>query len=224
MAFQLRAHVAECSPPLSASRVRQTHRMRSPSGSKGFDPDLDILMLRPHIDHQIYDPHHAVILHNWSMVNVSEVSADDARLAKFLEVHHWARIARRGELVDARKRQLLVALDDDEMVGALAYDIVGTDCEIVVMRASGQWGGVGTALIDRLEEVARGRGCSRLWLVTTNDNLDAIRFYQRRGFRLSALRCGAVDEARRTLKPEIPELGTYDIPLRDELEFERAVD
>jgi acetolactate synthase regulatory subunit len=55
--------------------------------------------------------------------------------------------------------------------------------------------------------------------VTTNDNVDALRFYQRRGFRLDTLRAGAVDEARRGLKPLIPESGRYAIPLRDELEL-----
>jgi hypothetical protein len=59
-----------------------------------------------------------------------------------------------------------------------------------------------------------------VWLVTTNDNLVALRFYQRRGFRLSALRPGAVDEARRRLKPAIPDAGAFGIPLRDELELE----
>lgn len=68
--------------------------------------------------------------------------------------------------------------------------------------------------------MARRAGCTRLWLVTTNDNLDALRFYQRRGFRLSRLRPGAVDLSRQTLKPEIPEVGTFGIAIRDELELE----
>ena len=56
--------------------------------------------------------------------------------------------------------------------------------------------------------------------MTTNDNVDALRFYQRRGFRLAVLRPGAVDESREALKPEIPRSGEHDIPLRDELELE----
>jgi hypothetical protein len=58
-----------------------------------------------------------------------------------------------------------------------------------------------------------------VWLVTTNDNLDALRFYQRRGLRLVAVHAGAVDEARR-LKPEIARVGEYGIPIRDEIELE----
>jgi len=56
--------------------------------------------------------------------------------------------------------------------------------------------------------------------VTTNDNVDALRFYQRRGFRLCRLSPEAVDRSRRTVKPEIPATGAYGIPLRDELELE----
>ena len=59
--------------------------------------------------------------------------------------------------------------------------------------------------------------------MTTNDNLDALAFYQRRGFRLSGLRVGAVDEARRTLKPALPVIGEHGIELHDELELTRLV-
>ena len=72
---------------------------------------------------------------------------------------------------------------------------------------------------------ARSRATSPRGLTrtTTNDNLDALRFYQRRGFRLSALRAGAVDESRERFKAEIPSAGDLGIPLRDEIELERTV-
>jgi acetolactate synthase regulatory subunit len=50
--------------------------------------------------------------------------------------------------------------------------------------------------------------------------VDALRFYQRRGFRLAALHAGAVDDSRARLKPEIPVTGDHGIALRDELELE----
>jgi GNAT superfamily N-acetyltransferase len=158
------------------------------------------------------------------MVDVSEANAGDARLDEFFHSHRTTRVARRGAVLDVREKPALIASRDDEVVGVLSYDIDGADCEVVHMRASGQWGGVGTALLDRLDEVARTQGCSRLWLVTTNDNIDAIRFYQRRGYRICDVRCGAAEDARRSLLPEIPEIGNYEIPIRDELEFERSVD
>lgn len=80
--------------------------------------------------------------------------------------------------------------------------------------------GTGTALLEAVAEEARAGAAKRLWLVTTNDNLDALRFYQRRGLRLVRLRPGAVTEPRRQLEPEIPLAGNHGIPIRDELELE----
>jgi GNAT superfamily N-acetyltransferase len=79
--------------------------------------------------------------------------------------------------------------------------------------------GVATALLREVERVARGAGCRRLWLITTNDNLTAIEFYRRRGWRQVAIHRGAVVEARR-LKPEIPELGANGLPKIDGIDFE----
>jgi ribosomal protein S18 acetylase RimI-like enzyme len=57
-------------------------------------------------------------------------------------------------------------------------------------------------------------------VITTNDNLDALRFYQRRGFRITKVHTDALKESRR-LKSEIPETGLYEIPICDEIELER---
>ena len=77
-------------------------------------------------------------------------------------------------------------------------------------------------MLDAVREIAGDAGCRRLWLITTNDNLPALGFYQKRGWRLVALHRDALDESRR-LKPEIPLLGIDGIPLRDEIELELAV-
>jgi GNAT superfamily N-acetyltransferase len=80
--------------------------------------------------------------------------------------------------------------------------------------------GLGSAMLSAVQDIARNAGCRRLWVVTTNDNVDALRCYQRRGFRLVLIRAGAVDRSRELLKPGIPRSGAYEIPLRDELELE----
>lgn len=79
--------------------------------------------------------------------------------------------------------------------------------------------GVGTALLKAVESAARDAGCHFLRLVTTNDNLKAMKFYQRRGFVLYALHPDAVTQSR-ALKPEIPTTGNDGIPIRDEIELE----
>jgi ribosomal protein S18 acetylase RimI-like enzyme len=112
-----------------------------------------------------------------------------------------------------------VALVDGEPTGLLTFEIVGTECEVVLIDSGTKGAGIGSALIDAVKHMARDAGCARLWLVTTNDNLDALRFYQRRSFVLCALRPDAIKDSRR-LKPEIPLTGDFGIPLRDELELE----
>lgn len=109
-----------------------------------------------------------------------------------------------------------VAMRGAERVGLLTYHIEGEACEVVTIDSFREVQGVGTALIEAVQQAARRAGCQRLWLITTNDNLPALRFYQKRGFRLVAVHRGAVDAARE-LKPAIPLLGHAGIPIRDEL-------
>jgi len=101
--------------------------------------------------------------------------------------------------------------------GDLALD--DAECELVTLDALRQQNGVGSALLAAVAKQAAARGCQRVWLITTNDNINAIRFYQRRGMRLIAVHPGAVDAARR-IKPSIPVIGEHGIPIHDELEFE----
>jgi ribosomal protein S18 acetylase RimI-like enzyme len=112
-----------------------------------------------------------------------------------------------------------VALAGEKPVGLLTYHNEGTACEIVTLDSWRENRGVGTRLIESVIQAARREGCKRLWLVTTNDNTHALRFYQKRGFTLAAIHINAIEKAR-TIKPEIPHSGINGIPIRDELELE----
>ncbi|CCH16688.1 GNAT family N-acetyltransferase [Micromonospora lupini] len=109
------------------------------------------------------------------------------------------------------------------MVGALAYRVGADGLEVVSLVAATPGGGVGTALLEAATTTAGEAGLARVWLITSNDNLRALRFYQRRGLRLVGVDRGAVDRARR-LKPEIPLVGEDGIPLHDELVLELRTD
>ena len=139
-------------------------------------------------------------------------------VAPFLERNHSLRVARLGRLEDTLAHPSFMAVEDGRVVGVATYVPAGESCELLTLHAEPPGRGVGTALI---ETVIAETGCRRLWLITTNDNTDALRFYQRRGFRLAELHPGAVDRARATLKPEIPVIGDHGIPIRDELVLER---
>ena len=112
-----------------------------------------------------------------------------------------------------------VALDDDEWIGEITYYFSGNDCEIVSLDSLREGQGIGTMLIEKAIEEAREKGCKRIFLITTNDNLNALGFYQKRGFELVAVHRGAVNESRK-IKPSIPLIGNDGIPLRDEIELE----
>ena len=145
---------------------------------------------------------------------------DRPAIEAFLAEHHSVRIARRGELVDPLRHHALLAWAGDELVGVATYAISEAGCELLTLHARSRFTGTGSALLTAVQEAARRSPCTRLWVVTTNDNVDALRFYQRRGLRLAHLRAGAVNQSRRTLKPEIPVLGSHGIEIRDELELE----
>jgi GNAT superfamily N-acetyltransferase len=115
-----------------------------------------------------------------------------------------------------------VARIDGRPVGLATYEIAGEECELVTIDALVEHSGAGTALLEAVAQAARSTGCHRLWLITTNDNLEALRFYQRRGFALVAVHRDAI-AASRALKPAIPELGEHGIPIRDEIELELAL-
>lgn len=113
--------------------------------------------------------------------------------------------------------------EDDEVVGLLTYQVVPPDAvEIVTIDALRRHAGIGTALLAGMAEIAVELGAERLVLTTTNDNVDALRFYQRRGFHLTGLRPGEVARSRE-LKPQIPLVGAYDIAITDELELSRPL-
>ncbi|TCM51803.1 ribosomal protein S18 acetylase RimI-like enzyme [Kribbella sp. VKM Ac-2568] len=128
-----------------------------------------------------------------------------------------------GIAYDAATLPALVAEQDGRIVGLLTYTIVDDELEVVTIDAPVRHLGVGGALIGAAADVARQAGAQRLWLITTNDNLDALRFYQRRGLRIVGVSPGAVD-ASRVVKPSIPLTGAYDIPLHDELTLELRLD
>jgi ribosomal protein S18 acetylase RimI-like enzyme len=146
--------------------------------------------------------------------------ADRSAVEDFLARHHSLRVARLGRVEAPLEHPALLAVEDGRVIGVLTYVVDGDACEVLTLNVEDRRRGLGTALMEAAAEIASGAGCARLWLITTNDNLDALRFYQRRGLRLAALHAAAVDDARARLKPEIPPIGEYGIPLRDELELE----
>jgi ribosomal protein S18 acetylase RimI-like enzyme len=154
-------------------------------------------------------------------MHIRQLADADREWVERLIVERWGEpiVVGRGRVWTPVELPGFAAFEDDRCVGLLTYEIEGDALEIVTIDALVEGQGIGTALLRAVEEVARAQGCRRLRLVTTNNNLRALLFYQRAGFRLVALVPGAVEESRK-LKPSIPELDAAGLPIRDELHLE----
>jgi ribosomal protein S18 acetylase RimI-like enzyme len=145
---------------------------------------------------------------------------DRSWLAEFMR-EQWGAEAQvvRGELFYPHTLSGFVAEAGDTVVGVATYRFLNEEtCELATLNALQSGRGIGAALIQAVVEVAQREHCRRVVVVTTNDNMEALRFYQKRGFVLSQLRPNALARSRK-LKPQIPSVGKDGIPLRDEIEL-----
>lgn len=147
-------------------------------------------------------------------------AADGRRLRQFWK-ERWGgeEMVVHGVIFHPQQLDGFVAENDREWLGLATFIISGQDCEIISLDSLRPRQGIGSALIEKVTQTARQAGCRRVCLMTTNDNLYALGFYQKRGFELVAVHRGAVDRAR-TIKPGIPRIGENGILLRDEIELE----
>jgi len=154
-------------------------------------------------------------------IQVKPLQNDDGDWVAALLKDRWGctRIVSRGRVHEADTLPGFVATQEGERVGLLTYSVDGKECEIVTIDSLAGGKRIGSALLEAARDFAVSAGCSRLWLITTNDNLDALRFYQKREFVLVAVHRNAISQSRR-LKPGIPLIGKDGIPLRDEIELE----
>ena len=146
------------------------------------------------------------------------LTPDDLPRLREFWIEHWGSdlMITRGETVRCDEVEGFVFGD---WLGLITFIIRGDDCEITSLDSLQVGQGIGTALLEAVRTEVKKKNCRRLFLITTNDNLRALGFYQKRGFELAALYRGAVNESRK-LKPSIPLIGENNIPLRDEIELE----
>jgi len=152
---------------------------------------------------------------------VRRLAGDDGELVSSLMHEAWGTVvvARRGEAVDVTGLPGFVARLDGVDVGLAVVAARGVEYEIVAVSSQVEGKGVGRALLDDCVADARDRGCRRLWLSTTNNNVRALAFYQRNGLDLCAFRRDGVALSRR-VKPSIPVRDASGVPIAHELELE----
>jgi len=164
--------------------------------------------------------------------------ADREWVAHFLD-EHWGttQIVSRGQAVYGHLLEGFIAerarpdagndaqeSEPPEKLGLLTVKIdpAKRETEITTLNSLVKCIGVGSTLLETLENWALNAAMKRLWLVTTNDNLPALKFWQKRGYELVAVHRNAIAAARR-IKPQIPITGLQGIPIRDEIELEKRL-
>jgi GNAT superfamily N-acetyltransferase len=157
-------------------------------------------------------------------IRIRSIGEGDRPMLSWLVTELWGAelVAVHDSIVRPAELPGFIAERSRRVVGLLTYQLVDDYLEITTLNAIERRLGIGTMLIDAAVRAAQHFRCREIRLTTTNDNVDALRFYQRRGFRLAELRPGAVDRSRRE-KPQIPRTGDYGIPLHDEIDLTRRV-
>ena len=153
--------------------------------------------------------------------NISEIKTEDKPLVASFISDNWGSpmSVSKGKMFNTTELPGFISKKDSKVIGLVTYNIHGNDCEIVTLDCHVNKHGFGTQLIKKIIEKARLNGCKRVWLITTNDNTKAIRYYQKRGFEWIGFYKESMQESRK-LKPEIAQLGNDNIPIKHEIEFE----
>ncbi|MFD1888421.1 GNAT family N-acetyltransferase [Paenibacillus wenxiniae] len=110
----------------------------------------------------------------------------------------------------------------DNIIGLVTYTVEENCYEIISLDSLEENRGIGTMLLHKVETVAQMANKNKVSLITTNDNLHALLFYQKKGYQITRVYPNAVEKARE-IKPQIPKLSNEGIPIRDELLLEKIL-
>lgn len=154
-------------------------------------------------------------------MEIREIDQSNRKAIDDFIIGHWftLRMAVRGGCVDLGSADGWYACEGDEIIGLVTFRAREDELEILSLDSLRESQGIGTALVNEVVSKAKAAGIPKITVITTNDNLRALRFYQKRGFDMIKLHRGAVDRAR-AIKSEIPLTGLDGIPLRHEIELE----
>ncbi|NWK68242.1 GNAT family N-acetyltransferase [Bacillus paramycoides] len=155
------------------------------------------------------------------MVHIQKITPEMKETIQDFMCKNWgsSMMVSRGRVHRLEKLPSFVALQNDRIVGIITCEETESMCEIVSLDSLEEGKGIGTKLVDCVLQIARENGCKKVWLITTNDNMNALRFYQKRNFMMTNLYINAVKEARK-IKKEIPFIGYDNIAISHEIQLE----
>ncbi|WP_410983734.1 GNAT family N-acetyltransferase [Bacillus cereus] len=156
------------------------------------------------------------------MVQMQKITEEMRKTIALFMRENWgsALMVSRGRVHRLDQLPGFIAIEDNRIIGIITYEISENDCEIVSLDSFKEKKGIGTKLIECVIDIAKKQCCKKVWLITTNDNTNALRFYQKRGFIMTNLYIDAVKEARK-IKKEIPFIGYDNIAILHEIQLEK---
>ena len=157
------------------------------------------------------------------MLDVRDFEPADRDWARRIIAAHQGgdhRVARLGQLLDPLDHEGVVVERDGQPIALMTVAESDRGLEVLTLHSEAPGIGAGSRLLETAVRVAAASESPRIWLVTTNDNVDAIGWYLRRGLVVAAVHAGAVDRDRAALKPALPLVGDRGIPIRDLVELE----
>lgn len=151
-----------------------------------------------------------------------KIKSSDIEWIKQLFIDRWGAdfIVTRGKIHRPEELKGYIAEVNNKKLGLITFKIKNQELEITSLDSFLEGKGIGTALLNKVISLAKRKNLKRIWLITTNDNLNALGFWQKRNFCLVKIYPSAVDRISRKIKPQIPRVGADGIPIRDEIELE----
>jgi len=155
------------------------------------------------------------------ILDIRSISPQNRQQINYFISSHWfsTNMVVRGKIVDMTILDGFAIYENETIIGLITYKINDNECEIMSIDSLKENQGIGTGLVNKVIQIATKVKCTKIKLITTNDNINAIRFYQKRGFDMVRIYHNALEIARK-IKPSIPVVGKFNIPLKHEIEFE----
>lgn len=154
-------------------------------------------------------------------IQIRKINSSDREWVRDVFINNWGGdfIVSRGKIWKSDNLEGFIAQENGDKIGLVTVNIENNEMEIVTINSLPPGRGTGALLLKEVIKMAKEKNVKRIWLITTNDNLNALKFWQKNDFHLVRVYPGAIVESRK-IKPQIPEIGEDGIPIRDEIEFE----
>jgi N-acetylglutamate synthase-like GNAT family acetyltransferase len=129
---------------------------------------------------------------------IQPVEEADREWVRQVSIEHWASeiVVTRNSVYLVEEQPGFIAQLDKQRVGLATYRIEFNLCEILTLNSLVPGRGIGSMLLAAVEDEAKQQECKRIWVITTNNNLEALGFYQKRGYAIKTIHSNAMEKSR----------------------------